>query len=95
MSDSAGRSESDAAILVRVLCDDHGQFPEEVARYILDRRFNDQEKVRMHDLAERNQEGTLSPVERKELFAFCKAGDILAILKSKARRTLGIKLRQT
>jgi hypothetical protein len=45
----------------------------------------------MHDLAVRNQKDALSPAEKEELSAFGKAGDILSILKSKARRTLGVK----
>jgi hypothetical protein len=45
----------------------------------------------MHDLVVRNQGDALSPTEKEELFAFGKAGDLLAILKSKARRTLKIK----
>jgi hypothetical protein len=61
-----------------------------VARYILDLGFSDRDKARMHDLAVRNQEDALSPVESYELIAFGKAGDLLAILKSKARRKLGI-----
>ena len=62
-----------------------------MARYILDLGFSDRDKARMHDLAVRNQDDTLSPAEKEELFAFGKAGDLLSILKSKARRTLGIK----
>ena len=43
----------------------------------------------MHNLAVRNQDDALTPAEKAEMFAFGKAGDLLAILKSKARRTLG------
>ena len=46
----------------------------------------------MHDLAVRNQRDVLSAVEKEELLAFGRAGDLLSILKSKARRTLGTKL---
>jgi hypothetical protein len=46
----------------------------------------------MHDLVVRNQADALTPAEKEEMHAFGKAGDLLAILKSKARRTLGIKL---
>ena len=45
----------------------------------------------MHDLVVRNQNDSLSPAEKKEMHDFGKAGDILSILKSKARRTLGVK----
>jgi hypothetical protein len=45
----------------------------------------------MHDLAVRNQNDELTPAEKEELFAFGKAGTLLSVLQSKARRTLGIK----
>ena len=48
----------------------------------------------MHDLAVRNQNDELSPSEKEELFAFAKAGTLLSILQSKARRTLKIKLKK-
>jgi len=83
--------ETEATILARVLCNDDGQLPRELARYILNRDFSDSDKARMHDLAVRNQEDALSPAEKEELFAFAKAGDLLGILQSKARRTLNIK----
>jgi hypothetical protein len=86
--------ETVATILARVLANEGGQLPPEVARYILDRKFSDRDKARMHDLAVRNQEGALSPVEKEELFAFADAGSILSILNSKARRTLNIKLKR-
>ena len=42
--------------------------------------------------ASRNQEDKLSEGEKEEMLAFSKAGTILSILKSRARRTLGVKL---
>jgi hypothetical protein len=45
----------------------------------------------MHDLAVRNQADALTSAEKEELYAFAKAGTLLGILKSKARRTLKIK----
>jgi hypothetical protein len=84
--------ETEVTILARVLGNDQGQLPRDLARYFLDVGFRDRDKARMHDLAVRNQDDALSAAEKDELFAFGKAGDVLAILKSKARRTLGIKL---
>jgi len=86
-------SENEVRILARVLNNGRGKLPNEQARYILNREFSDRDKARMHELAVRNQEDALSPAEKEELFAYGKAGDLLAILKSKARRTLGIKLK--
>ena len=84
--------ENEATILARVLGAEDGRLPTDLARYILSLGFNDRDKARMHDLAVRNQDDALSPAEKEELFAYGKAGDLLAILKSKARRTLGVEL---
>jgi len=86
--------EGEIAILVRVLGDEEGRFSDDLARYILGVRFNERDLARMHDLAVRNQEDTLSAVEKDELLAFVNAGDLLAILKSKACGTLGGRLRE-
>jgi hypothetical protein len=78
-------------ILARVLGNGQGQLPPEMARYILTLGFSDDDKARMHDLAVRNQDDALSPAEKEELFAYAKAGTLLSILKSKARRAVRIK----
>jgi hypothetical protein len=83
--------EIEVSILARVLGNGRGPLSHEIARYILDIGFSDEDKARMHDLVVRNQRDALTPAEKEELFAFGKAGDVLAILKSKARRTLGVK----
>ncbi len=88
---TARRNENEVTILARILGNEQGQLPPEQARYILALGFSERDKARMHDLAVRNQDDALSPAEKEELFAFGKAGDLLSILKSKARRTLGIK----
>ena len=85
-TNDAGQSE--VAILARVLGSGQGQLPADMARYILTLGFSDDDKARMHDLAVRNQNDDLSAAEKEELFAYGKAGTLLSILKSKARRTL-------
>ncbi len=91
MSTTTHPHENEVAILARILGNDRGGLPSELARYMHDLGFSDGDKARMHDLAVRNQDDALSAAEREQLFAFGKAGDMLAILKSKARRTLGVK----
>jgi hypothetical protein len=91
MSTTTRTVESEVSILARILGNEEGNLSEEMARHILSVGFSDRDKARMHDLAVRNQQDALSPEERGELLAFGKAGDLLAILKSRARRTLGIK----
>ena len=82
---------SEVTILARLLGNEQGHLPAEMARYILTLGFSDTDKARMHDLAHRNQADTLSAQETEELFAYAKAGTLLSILKSKARRALKIK----
>jgi hypothetical protein len=87
------RGEDEVTILARILGNEDGELPEDLARYILTLGFSDRDKARMHDLAVRSQEDALAPAEKEEMHAFGKAGDLLAILKSRARRTLGVKLK--
>jgi len=87
--------ENEVTILARVFGKERRMLSEEMARHILDLGFSDRDKARMHDLVVRNQDDALSSSEKQELFAFGKAGDLIAILKSKARRTLRIKLRKS
>ena len=85
---------SEVTILARVLGNEGGQLPPQMARYLLTLGFSDDDKARMHDLAVRNQDDGLSPDEKEELFAYAKAGTLLSILKSRARRALRIKPRK-
>lgn len=86
-------AENEVTILARLLGNEGGELPKDVARYILDLDVSERDKARMHDLAVRNQDDALTPTEKQEMFAFGKATTLLSILKSKARRTLGIKLK--
>jgi hypothetical protein len=85
-------SENEATILARFLGNGNGPLPKDVARYILDLTISERDKARMHDLAVRNQDDALTSAEKEEMYAFGKAATLLSIPKSKARRTLGIKL---
>ena len=94
MITAAGRrGDNEVTILARVFDDEQGLLPPDLARSILAVEFSERDKARMHDLAVRNQADVLSPEEKEEMFAFAKAGTLLGILKSKARRTLKIKLK--
>ena len=79
---------SAAAIFDRVFTNGREAFSPELARHILSLTFSEEDKARLNDLAEKNQEGTLSRKEREELFNYIKVGDLLAILQSKARIAL-------
>jgi hypothetical protein len=83
---TAGTSE--VAIFGRLLSNAKGQMSPHLARYILTLGFSDEDQARMHDLATRNQEGALTPSEHEELMNFVQAGHLLALLHSKARKSL-------
>ena len=78
----------EVSILARVLGNDEDELPAEMARYLLRFGFSQRDKERMHELAMRNQEDQLSNDEKEELFAYVKAGNLLSILKSRARHAL-------
>lgn len=85
---------SEITILARVFANEHGQLTPRLARYLLNLGFSAGDKARMHDLTSRNQNDELSPSEKQELFAYAKAGTLLSILKSKARRALHVKIKK-
>jgi hypothetical protein len=94
MGTATRTSDTEVTILARVFDNERGLLPRELARSIVDVEFSQQDKARMHDLALRNQAGALSQGEKEELIAFAKAGTLLSILQSKARRTLKIKAKK-
>ncbi len=61
---------------------------DEAARGILDHRVDPEIQARVEILAERANEGELSPEERDEYLSFVEAADLLAIFKLKARQHL-------
>ncbi len=79
---------SELAIFGRLLRIDEGDLGQELARYVLTLGFGEGDQARMQDLAARNQDGALSPAEKKELQNYVKASHLLALLHSKARKSL-------
>jgi hypothetical protein len=80
-------TNSEAAIFARLWDAKSGLTPQ-LARHVLKLAFSEADIARMHELAEKNREGQLTPTEREELDSFVKVGDLLAILQSKARKLL-------
>ena len=81
-------TSSELAIFARLIRADDSDLSRELARYILTLGFDKEDQEWMTRLAERNQEGALSSDERAELDNFVMPGHLLALLHSKARRTL-------
>jgi hypothetical protein len=84
---------SDALIFSRLLINGKNGLSPAVARHILNVTFTAEDKARIHELAVKNQEGKISPNELQELDSYIKAGDLLALLKSRARVALKKKRR--
>ncbi len=58
------------------------------ARSILQLEFTSEDRARMHVLAEKAREGTLTPPEQEETRNYERVGNLLGVLKSKARQFL-------
>ena len=76
------------SVLARAMANGRGTMSPAVARQLLRFGFSPADQDRMADLAERNQNGTLSAAERAELTEYVDAGHILSILHSLARLAL-------
>jgi hypothetical protein len=79
---------SEIEIFARLIKMDRGDMGRELAHYVLTLGFDEEDQALMRELAERNQEGALSPEDREKLQGYVKVGHLLALLHSKARRSL-------
>ena len=58
------------------------------AMFILSLKFSSDDENRMHELADKARQGTLTPDEQAEADGFERVGALIGILKSKARVAL-------
>ena len=89
--EAGGVPPSEVTILSKVFLRNRAGLTKDQARYLAGLGFSDEDNDRMRELARKNREGTISPEELRELDSYVKAGDLLAILQSKARRLLKAK----
>ena len=82
------RGSSESEILKRLLWRGGSEMSRSLARHLLTLGFSEEDQARMRDLAERNQQNTLSEVEHEELMCFVDAGHVLALLHANARKLL-------
>lgn len=80
--------DTEAEIFSRVIDPSNPSMTSDVARAVLELGFTDVDRLRMQELAVKSNEGTLSPDERRELEGFVFVGDVLSMLKSKARLSI-------
>jgi hypothetical protein len=81
-------ANSEAAILSRVLEPDKPMLSAEAAREILALNFAAPDRKRMTELSARAHAGQLTSDEDEELENYIRVGDLLAVMQSKARRSL-------
>lgn len=84
---TATRDNTEAAIWERVIHPE-GKMTVAAARQIVQLKFSEDERARMHELAEKNQAGKLTPEEASELDNYCRVGTMLSVLQSRARQIL-------
>jgi len=60
----------------------------EAARSILNLEFDQSAVDRLHELAEKNREDSLTDAERIEMETYMRVGNFLSLIKSKARKSL-------
>jgi len=78
----------EADIFSRVIDPSNPTLTPDAARAVLQLAFLERDHQRMAELAAKSNEGTLAEDERRELEGYVFVGDVLAMLKSKARASL-------
>ncbi len=81
-------STSAAAILSRLIRPEDPNFTREAAESLLRIRFDPSDLDRMHQLAVRNQEDSLTASEETELDNYRQVSFLLDLIHSKARRSI-------
>jgi hypothetical protein len=79
---------TEADVFNRLIDASNPSLTPEAAAGILQLGYSEADHRRMAELAQRSNEGTLTPDERRELESYVFVGDVLSLLKSKARLSL-------
>jgi len=81
-------ADREIRILGSIIKPNDRTLPVAAARAILKLDFDEGDRRRMHELAAKNQEDSLSAVERADLDAYVHAGLVLDLLHTKAKLSL-------
>jgi hypothetical protein len=81
-------ANTETAILSRLIDPDKTNLSPEAARYILSMDFRSDDRRKMQELSEKAQKGTLDADEQAELDNYVRVGHLLALMQSKARKSL-------
>jgi hypothetical protein len=88
MATATPLTNTEAAILSRVIKPEDNTLPRAAARALLRLDFDQQDRDQMHELAVKNQQGELTEPELAELQCYVHVGLILDLLRSRARLSL-------
>jgi hypothetical protein len=80
-----GGTNTEAAIWARLM-QAQKEPSAEAAEFLLAVNFEERDQLRMLHLAERSNAGTLTAEEQTEFDGYLHVGNLLAVMKSKARR---------
>jgi len=79
----------EAEIWARLMRAQKFELSPEAARFLLSVNFEEDDRRRMLELAERSEAGSLTPKEQAEFDGYLHVGNFLAIMQSRARIALG------
>ena len=84
-------TSTECDILSRIIKPNEPALSAPVAQLILEWQFAEDDRRRMLALLEKSKDGTMTRSERSEAETYERVGNLLSILKSKARRSLKAK----
>jgi hypothetical protein len=88
MSSQLLPSNTEAAILARVIEADPNIITPDVARFLLAMRLPPQDEERVNELSAKARAGSLADSETQELDSYLHIGRLLAVVQSRARQAL-------
>jgi hypothetical protein len=85
----------EAAIWARLMRAQEDDLSSDAAEFLLSIDFEEDDRQRMANLAERSEAGTLTAEEQAEFDSYLHIGNFLAVMQSKARLALKRKPRNS
>ena len=79
---------SEGDILEDLIVPDRPDLPPEAARAILELRFNEAAQMRIRELLDKNNLGTITVEERDELEKYLRVGQFVDLMQAKAQLSL-------
>jgi len=88
MNSQLAGQNTEAGILARLIQTRQEDLPRDAANYLLSLRFDESDISRMNELSEMARAGALATTDEAELDSYIHVSNLLAVMQSKARRSL-------